>query len=230
MHVESPSSLFVECASVFGMTLQFVAFVCFRGAVSELVVAPPATLRFSGAESMLARSCGHQCLALLHAQSTLLGPNHGSDVPETNALLGALAEVADRKLEHAVGLVVAGGAGKSSAASRSVSTSGIACSTPAACAAKTLGANKCNYARVALQQAYNELNVATHALGVLVSSLCGCVRSGHMSTCALRNVPAACAFPYTVYAKAFAGSTQVWQAVKASTATCILHGDPGLLQ
>ena len=95
MHVESPSSLFVECASVFGMTLQFVAFVCFRGVVSELVVAPPATLRFSGAESMLARSCGHQCLALLHAQSTLLGPNHGSDVPETNALLGALAEVAD---------------------------------------------------------------------------------------------------------------------------------------
>lgn len=230
MHVEGSSSLFVASAFVFGMALQFVAFVCFRGVVSELVVAPPATLRFSGAESMLARSCGHQCLALLHAQSTLLGPTSGSDGAEPDALLGALAEVADRKLEHAVGLVVAGDAGKSSTASRSGTISSIACSTPAACAAKTLGANKCNYARIALQQAYNELNVATHALGVLVSSLCGCVHSGHVSTCALRGVPAACAFPYTVYAKAFAGSIQVWEAVKASTATCILHGDPALLQ
>ena len=95
---------------------------------------------------------------------------------------------------------------------------------------KTLGANRCNYARVALQQAYNELNVATHALGVLVSSLCGCLRSDHVVVCALRGVPAACAFPYTVYSKAFAGSVQVWEAVKASTSTCILHGDAGLLQ
>ena len=108
--------------------------------------------------------------------------------------------------------------------------SGVPCSSPSACAMKTLGANRCNYARVALQQAYNELNVATHALGVLVSSLCGCLRSGHVVACALRGVPAACAFPYTVYSKAFAGSVQVWEAVKASTSTCILHGDAGLLQ
>ena len=74
------------------------------------------------------------------------------------------------------------------------------------------------------------MNVATHSLGVLVSSLCGCLHSGHVSVCAMRGVPAVCTFPYNVYAKAFAGSAQVWEAVKASTATCILHGDAGLLK
>jgi hypothetical protein len=46
-----------------------------------------------------------------------------------------------------------------------------------------------------------------------------------VSTCAMRYVPQVCTFPYTVYAKAFAGSAQVWEAVKASTKTCVLHGD-----
>ena len=91
-----------------------------------------------------------------------------------------------------------------------------------------MAANKCNYARVALQGAYNELNVATHVLGVLVSSLCGCVHAGHVSTCALRTLPPVCAFPYTVYSKAFAGSVQVWEAVKASTKKCIIHRDPAI--
>ena len=95
-------------------------------------------------------------------------------------------------------------------------------------AAKAMAANKCNYARVALQGAYNELNIATHVLGTMVSSLCGCVHAGHVSTCALRTLPAVCAFPYTVYSRAFAGSVQVWEAVKAATKKCIIHRDPSI--
>ena len=30
---------------------------------------------------------------------------------------------------------------------------------------------------------------------------------------------------YTVYAKLFAGSVQMWEAVKAATKSCMIHGD-----
>ncbi len=217
--------------SVRRMSPRLCACLCLCRVVSALVVAPqrqPAQ-PLRDAEAVLARTCGGQCLAFLDARSALLGREGAVNASE-HALLGAVAADVDRRLEQATGLVAAHASAKRGGAPGVVATSGVACSTPASCAMKALGANKCNYARVALQQTYSELNIATHVLGVLVSSLCGCMHSGHVSSCAMRSVPPACTFPYTAYAKAFAGSAQVWEAVKASTQTCIIHGDAGLSQ
>ena len=173
------------------------------------------------AEADLARTCGGRCVAFLHTRVALSQAQ--SNATRHEALFADVATEVGRRLDEA--LALAAPVGPARVAAAAAAPVGIACATPASCALKALGANKCNYARVALQQAYNELNVATHVLGVLVSSLCGCLHSGHVSTCAMRSVPQVCTCPYTVYAKAFAGSAQVWEAVKASTKTCVLHGD-----
>ena len=216
---------------LFAMSLRVLACVCLCRAASALLVSQRVVGDLSSAEATLARTCGVQCLALLHAKSALLQHDdvNTANASQSQELLGAVAEEAGRTLKAAVGLVAAQGSARREGSVASA-PSGVACSTPAACAIKTLGANRCNYARVAMQQAYNELNVATQVLGVMVSSLCGCLHSGHVSICAMRAAPATRTFPYTVYAKAFAGSAQVWEAVKASTETCILHGDAGLLK
>ena len=177
------------------------------------------------AEASLSRTCGLQCVAFLHTRSALAPAQANASRDE--AVLAHVATEVGRRLDEAFALTAPSAAKQVSASL--AAPAGVACATPASCALKALAANKCNYARVALQQAYNELNVATHVLGVLVSSLCGCLHSGHVSTCAMRSVPQVCTFPYTVYAKAFAGSVQVWEAVKASTQTCVLHGDAALL-
>ena len=214
------------------MAVCLAVFFSFAGAASALTTAHRAVDPMVDVEVALARTCGMQCVALLHKQSALLQSTGNGSASGSHGLLEAVAAEAGDRLQQAVALAAAQSTPQpaKAEASSSSSMSGVPCSSPAACAMKSLGANRCNYARVALQQAYNELNVATHALGELVSSLCGCLRSGQVVTCALRGVPAACAFPYTVYSKAFAGSVQVWEAVKASTSTCILHGDSGLLQ
>jgi len=103
-----------------------------------------------------------------------------------------------------------------------------ACGTPAECELRELSINKCNYGRLALQNTYNSLNVVAHVLGSLVSTLCGCVHVEHVSHCILQNVPPMCTFPYTVYSKVFAGSVQVWEAVKASTKSCMMHRGPAI--
>ena len=97
------------------------------------------------------------------------------------------------------------------------------CGTPAGCAMKERVANRCNYGRAALLSAYKDVNVLVHVLSAMVSTLCGCVHVQHVSHCALHQVPQACVFPYTVYSKAFAGSVQLWEAVKASTNRCSVH-------
>ena len=211
------------------MSFRLCIFVCACRIVSALVVAPQeVTQTQDDVERTLARTCGGQCLALLHTKSALLGLE-GAVNASKHGLLEAIAGDVGHALKRATSLVAAEASNRRTVAAGAVKTFGVVCTSPASCAMKILGANKCNYARLALQQAYNELNVATHVLGVLVSSLCGCMHSGHVSLCAMRSVPAACNFPYAVYSKAFAGSAQVWEAVKASTQTCIIHGDPSLL-
>ena len=193
----------------------------------------------SGAGGSLAKSCGASCTSLLQTMVAQL--NRTADAPsgaENFDLLSMLAGNVEQSLARAKDLASSPtGSTLAKAASRHRSFRGesrafesenVPCATPAACAIKAMAANKCNYARVALQGAYNELNVATHVLGVLVSSLCGCVHTGQVSTCALRTLPPVCAFPYTVYSKAFAGSVQVWEAVKAATKKCIIHRDPAI--
>merc|ERR1712151_452156 len=105
--------------------------------------------------------------------------------------------------------------------------SDTACATPAACRLKTALANKCNYGREALQATYEGLNIAAHVMGVLISLLCGCtgVFVRGQAVCVLQNVPPVCVFPYNVYVKTFSGSTQLWEAVKGATKSCLVHGD-----
>lgn len=208
---------------VYVMAGRIIVVVCLCHVAKALLVAPS----LQGVEEKLASTCGFRCLSFLEAKSVLLEEGEGNNASRSGALLQAVAGNAAGQLKQASSLASAQFA---VSPARVVAISGVPCSTPAACALKTLEANKCNYGRIALQSAYNELNVATHVLGVLVSSLCGCLHSGHVSTCAMSSLPATCTFPYTVYAKAFAGSIEVWEAVKASTQTCILHGSDSVFE
>ena len=193
-----------------------------------------------GARDSLAKSCGASCTSFLQAALAQLHRTaENSGTVASWDLLRLIAGNVEQNLVRAkeVSKTNSAGSGLAKVAllqkgrrgeSRAFVSDNVPCATTAACAVKAMAANKCNYARVAMQGAYNELNVATHVLGVLVSSLCGCVHAGHVSTCALRTLPAACAFPYTVYSKAFAASVQVWEGVKAATKKCIIHRDPAI--
>ena len=146
----------------------FVHLLALCGVSAALVRTTPAV---DVAESSLARTCGLQCVAFLQARSALAPA--AANTSRDEAVLAHVAGEVGRRLEEAFSLTAPSAAARVSATS--AAPAGVACATPASCALKALGANKCNYARVALQQAYNELNVATHVLGVLVSSLCGCL-------------------------------------------------------
>ena len=213
---------------------------CARLAMFASLASVAAVLRGRFVEADVARSlaktCGQPCETLLHdllreqASNGTSGQTGAEINVHTLTSLASNVEQALARAREVIGAPVAPlgrlrGRGPTAVASQSVG-----CATPKACALKAMASNRCNYARVALQSAYNELNVAVHALGVLVSSMCGCVHTGHVSACALRTLPAACTFPYTVYSKAFAGSVEVWEAVKASTKRCMVHGDPAVLR
>ncbi len=171
-------------------------------------------------EAVLAKQCGAPCLSVWQRAfdnaTSEPGANRGG------IALSWLSDEVERTLAHA-GRWAASAEATAGKSRSEAASGGVACSTPAACAMRSIAANKCNYARVAMQNTYNELNVATHVLGTAISSLCGCVRVGHVSSCLLRSIPAVCTFPYEVYAKAFAASTQAWEAVKATTANCVVH-------
>lgn len=172
------------------------------------------TVAIKRAEDSLSKTCGPMCLSLLRG--------HGSAVALPEAL-GQVAAHAERSTSAARQWLDV-----SSGASSSAVSGATPCATPAACAIKSLGVNRCNFARAALQKTYEELNTATHVLGTAVSSLCGCVRVGDVSSCLLKSMPAACAFPYEVYSKAFSTSVSVWEAVKAASVNCAVHVDPAI--
>jgi CPW-WPC domain-containing protein len=173
-----------------------------------------ALLAIKRAEDALSKTCGPKCLSVFRAHAS------ASALPEA---LGQAAAHAERSRNAAKQWLDVSGE-----ASASVASGGTPCATPAACAVKSLGVNRCNFARAALQKTYEELNTATHVLGTAVSSLCGCVRVGDVSSCLLKSMPAACAFPYEVYSKAFSTSVSVWEAVKAASVKCAVHVDPAI--
>ena len=189
-----------------------------------LSVAHPLTgAQLQQIEGILRSSCGSGCLDFFHGAMANVSS-------EGVGLVGPFAAEAEGRLSIATRLAAELSPGRSGSVSASFLAKGRAaatpCSSPASCAIASLAANKCNYGRVALQEAYGDLNVATHVLGALVSSLCGCVHVGSSSVCALKSLPPSCTFPYAVYSKAFAGSVQVWEAVKAATNTCNVHRAP----
>ena len=71
------------------------------------------------------------------------------------------------------------------------------------CTIRELAANKCNYGREAMQATYSAVNLATHVMSVLVSTLCGCLHVGSHSVCVLGTIPYTCVYPYNVYSKMF---------------------------
>lgn len=167
------------------------------------------------AQDSLAKTCGSKCVQFL--QQGVDGQQRQTMLPPT---LGAAVANAERAASSAQQWLDAAAQGR--AATKQP------CASAASCAIKSLGANRCNYARAALQKSYEDLNVATHVLGTVVSSMCGCVRIGDVSSCLLKSMPANCAFPYTVYSKAFSTSVSVWEAVKAASLSCSLHVDPAI--
>ena len=201
-------------------------FVCLLQSASALAVGRSTWQPLRQAEDALARTCGAQCVALLHRSTVALQNRDANsmNVSVGAAMMDAVAQEVDKNLERANGLAAVQTPAMLTESGSAKASTNLPCTTQASCAMRSMEINKCNYARVAMQQTYNELNVATHVLGELVSSLCACVQAGHVVKCALRSSPAACAFPYTVYSKAFGASSQVWEAVKASTQACAIKG------
>ena len=180
------------------------------------------------AEITLAKECGSECVAVLHS---IVNVSSAEDGGKAELVMNAMSDKGLEQVERAHGLIQAVSVGTKAATRPDVSrllSKGTACGTPAECELRELALNKCTYGRAALQNTYNSLNVVAHVLGSLVSSLCGCVHVGHVSHCILQNVPPMCTFPYTVYSKVFAGSVQVWEAVKASTKSCMMHRGPAI--
>ena len=185
------------------------------------------------AEVMLAKECGSECVDVLRsvvnasqAEPHVYG-NIGRDVFVMKSMSGRGLE----QVEEAHGLIRAVSGGMESLLGSNANhppSKDTACASPAECKLRELAVNKCTYGRAALQSTYNSLNVVAHVLGSLVSSLCGCVHVEHVSHCVLQTVPPTCTFPYTVYSKVFAGSVQVWEAVKASTKSCMMHRGPSI--
>ena len=216
-----------------------LAFPCRASALRQQSRSQATFGHLSEVESVLMRGCGDSCLKLFHS---LAGVAHDSGEVvwasnTTSANEAALRRAALRGLEElrvaqqASALATSGSAESLMLHAREAVVSAhqgaeladTPCATPAACAMKERVANRCNYGRAALLSAYNDVNVLVHVLGAMVSTLCGCVHVQQVSHCALHQVPQACIFPYTVYSKAFAGSAQLWEAVKASTSKCSIH-------
>ena len=194
--------------------------------------------RLPDVEGALLRGCGDSCLKLFHSLVDVAHDSGGLvSSNKTVSNDAALRQAALRSLEalHIAEQASALAANNSADAlklgehdamvsvHRGAELADTPCSTPAACAMKEREANRCNYARAALLSAYNDVNVLVHVLSAMVSTLCGCVHVQQVSYCVLHQVPQACVFPYTVYSKAFAGSVQLWEAVKASTNRCSVH-------
>merc|ERR1719400_993314 len=114
---------------------------------------------------------------------------------------------------------------RSNLATRYVGATDTACTSTASCKLKSLISNRCNFGREALRMAYQTYNIVAHTMGAAITVLCGCLFVEEQATCVLQDVPPACIFPYSVYSQLFAGSIQLWESVKASTRSCMMHGN-----
>lgn len=100
------------------------------------------------------------------------------------------------------------------------------CNAQTLCSIDALVANKCSFRRKAQQLSYQGLNVVVHVMAVLITMLCSCMYVIGAARCILSLIPPVCQRPYSVYSKAFSQSMGMWETVKASTKTCIIHGSP----
>ena len=182
---------------------------------------------------MLAKECGSECVDVLRSvvNASQAEPHVYGNIGRDVFVMKSMSDRGLEQVEEAHGLIRAVSVGMESLLRSNADlprSKDTACASPAECKLRELAANKCTYGRAALQSTYNSLNVVAHVLGSLVSSLCGCVHVEHVSHRVLQTVPPTCTFPYTVYSKVFAGSVQVWEAVKASTKSCMMHRGPAI--
>jgi hypothetical protein len=91
--------------------------------------------------------------------------------------------------------------------------------------AMEVAAEKCNFARIGATATYQALNLAVHVVSVVGSLLCGCFAAGPAAICALGGAPW-CVFFDNVFRQAAEQSNSAWEAVKGTTKTCAMHGDP----
>ncbi|PFH31937.1 putative membrane protein [Besnoitia besnoiti] len=103
----------------------------------------------------------------------------------------------------------------------------VPCRDDASCKKLEHLVNTCNYARKGAMTASGMFNVITHVLNSVMSVLCGCLFVGPVHLCVLKNFPYTCKLPYPVYSSLFMATSQVWEAVKATTSICRVYGDPG---
>jgi hypothetical protein len=86
-------------------------------------------------------------------------------------------------------------------------------------------AEKCNFARVGALATYQAVNLAVHVVSVVGTMLCGCAAIGNGAGCAAGPYPW-CVFYSNVFNQAVQQSVSAWEAVKGTTKTCAIHGDP----
>jgi len=189
--------------------------------------------QISELQTSLAKNCGEHCVQVWNAVLASPAVQNASDTE--NMWATALVELANgvkEQAEESMELVALfAGGNQKSAGSESLGISvgqGVPCFGFASCKLKSLLANKCSFKRSALQSTYQALNVAVQILGTVTSLLCGCINVGPVATCVLGNVPAVCGFPYSAYSSAFSQSVSLWEAVKAATKSCMVHGEASI--
>merc|ERR1719473_1667287 len=106
-----------------------------------------------------------------------------------------------------------------------------ACVDAVSCNLAERASNACNYGRMLASSTYQSLNIAAHVISTVTSLLCGCVYTGSHGICLLAKAAASypiCESTNNIREKTFAQSASAWEAVKASTKRCALHGAPEL--
>ena len=200
------------------------------GCVAALSSNPFTGERLQAMERDLATSCGQPCVEAFH---DTLHELNSQKLGDSQAWLHGITKLMENveQQAHARSAQIATRTSmlQTSKSQSTLATTGsgsAVCNSEASCALVQAFANKCNYARVSLQQSYEAVNVATHVLGVMVSAACGCTYSGTQAACLLQGVPPTCVFPYMVYSRVFSASNELWEALKGSTKSCTMHGDP----
>ena len=103
----------------------------------------------------------------------------------------------------------------------------VPCYGTASCMLAEKAINACNFGRVLTMINYQTVNINAHILNVISSLLCACVYVGDSGICLLAGK----AFPiceqyHKSASSMFQSSVSSWEAVKAVTRKCAIHGDP----
>lgn len=182
-------------------------------------------LTLQSMETELLVTCGQACVNSFH---NMVHELNSQDLNSSEAWLQGVTKMMEGVNTQAH-LMLSSTQTRTSLVSKSHAKTGVfggtPCDSEASCTLVQAFANKCNYARISLQQSYEAVNVAAHVLGVMTSVLCGCVYGGTEAKCLLEGVPPTCVFPYMVYSRLFSASNELWEAVKGTTKACGVHGD-----